>query len=266
MKRAITLATKIMPRQVCEPVTLCCVKHRNEYVGATVIYPNGVVVDPPCRECIEADIGAISLDYSREQQAHRSQALNKKIGHSGIPRRFLDSSFDGFRIDNDGQSHALDICRGYAETFKANLDGGDGLIFIGPPGTGKTHLATAICREVIRQGRSALFTGTLEFTQIIKETYMASSETSERQAIQEFVAPDLLVLDEVGVQHQSKVECMLMTELINQRYSAMRPTILLSNMEIDDLKGLLGERVISRLREVSQVVMFTWEDQRKRSA
>ena len=63
---------------------------------------------------------------------------------------------------------------------------------------------------------------------------------------------------------------VILTELINQRYQAMKPTILLSNLPLeskkdDSLRSVLGERVISRLKESTDVLICNWEDYRGRS-
>lgn len=75
---------------------------------------------------------------------------------------------------------------------------------------------------------------------------------------------DLLVIDEVGVQRGSDDEKATLTDVINQRYRDMRPTILLTNLPGNDLKELLGPRVMSRLTEKATFVSFKWDDWRKR--
>lgn len=191
--------------------------------------------------------------------------IRKTFGHAGVPPRFMVKEFGSFEVGSDAQAKALQIAQGYANSFDGDLHRGCGLIFIGPTGTGKTHLAAAICKEVIRREHTALFTSVLECMQVIKESYRPGSDSSEREAIAKFVAPDLLVLDEVGVQRGSDTENMLLTELMNQRYSKMKPTILLSNLNGGEIGKAVGERVFSRLKEVSKVVVCNWEDYRTRA-
>ena len=60
---------------------------------------------------------------------------------------------------------------------------------------------------------------------------------------------DLLIIDEVGVQRGSDFEKETFFDVINERYENMRPTIILSNLTIEEIKVFLGERVFDRLRE-----------------
>lgn len=83
----------------------------------------------------------------------------------------------------------------------------------------------------------------------VKETYAKGNSRTEAQAIADLVAPDLLILDEV----------------INGRYEAGRPTIVISNLAIKALEEYLGARAFDRLREGGgQLVVCDWESYRAR--
>lgn len=76
--------------------------------------------------------------------------------------------------------------------------------------------------------------------------------------------PDLLILDEVGVQFGSDTEKLMLFDILNERYERRHPTILMSNLPRDEVSAYLGERVFDRLREDGgEFISFTWESHRK---
>ena len=75
----------------------------------------------------------------------------------------------------------------------------ENVILIGPSGTGKTHLACAILAEVIRAGYTGLFLSVSAALRLIRDTYSPRAQRSESEAFALLTAPDLLVLDEVGL-------------------------------------------------------------------
>jgi len=247
-----------------------CDKH-GEY-RAAIRTVDGQQHESLCPGCLdevtaeEARQDAIAI-HCRNQQSQQ-QSLAELLGYSGIPQRFIRRGFDTFDAYHPDLAAAMEQCRQYADTFGNHQ--GRGLLMIGKTGTGKTHLAAAICKAVIRAGHQALFVSTLNVIQVVKETYSRDSECTEREAIARFVKPDLLVLDEVGVQHNTRTEQIVLTEIINRRYEAERPTILLSNLPVEsetakmDLVRVLGERVISRLREANDLLVFNTDDYRAR--
>jgi len=79
---------------------------------------------------------------------------------------------------------------------------------------------------------------------------------SEQQAFNYLARPGLLVLDEVGVQHGSETERMLLTEIVNDRYADEKPTILISNLTMLEFTQVVGERVADRFKEGGRVVVF----------
>jgi DNA replication protein DnaC len=243
-----------------------CDKH-GAYSG-TVIELNGLEREPMCPVCMLVDEPRQAAKrYAREYETQQKHSLSKLLGHSGIPPRFIQRGFDTYQVSNQEQAAALELAREYATNFSEKRKMGEGLLFIGSTGTGKTHLATAICKAVIRSGYQAYFTSVLSVMQVIKESYRRDSELSEGEAIAKFVEVDLLAMDEIGVQHNSDTERMFLTEIINQRYEQMKPTILLSNLPPkaergEDLMKVLGPRIVSRLKEVNTTVVCDWEDYR----
>ena len=81
---------------------------------------------------------------------------------------------------------------------------------------------------------------------------------SEAQVLAQIGELPLLVIDEIGVQFGSAAEQLHLFEVLDRRYRNMKPTILLTNLDRDDLKGFVGDRVADRLSETANVVDFCW--------
>ena len=198
------------------------------------------------------------------QRAMQSDLERRRIEglfqRAGIPVRFQSRTFDNYQVNNDGQERALRKARAYADGWQQSVTAGTSLIFSGNAGTGKTHLACAIANQLIAQGVSAVFTTVSDAMRAIKRTYDADSQMTELQAIQAFVDPGLLILDEVGANRGTEYEVQLVFDIINKRYENCRPTIILTNLDPQALRDCLGERVVDRLREGGgKLVAFTWE-------
>lgn len=193
-------------------------------------------------------------------------AWQKKIGQSGIPDRFHGRSLENFMAETPAQKKALAFAQVYADEFDKVLAIGRSALFVGKPGTGKTHLAAAIGMQIMhRQSRTVLFTTVMRAIRRVKDTWVKGCAESESQAIATLVAPDLLILDEVGVQFGSDFERNILFDVLNERYEKRRPTILMSNLPVADVTAYLGERVIDRIREDGGArIVFDWESYRSK--
>lgn len=188
---------------------------------------------------------------AQEADAH------KLLGRAALPPRFEGKTFDQFVCTNPRQNSALALARTYAEKFDEQLEIGRSMIFCGGVGTGKTHLAAAILRTIIAAGHTGLYSTVISAVRSVKETWGGAGR--ERDVIKGFVRPELLVLDEVGVQFGSEAERLILFEIINGRYEQMRPTILLSNLNVKDVEQNIGPRALDRMREGGgRVVTFDW--------
>ena len=77
------------------------------------------------------------------------------------------------------------------------------------------------------------------------------------------VYPDLLIIDEIGVQFGSEFEKNLIFDILNERYENRRPTLLLSNLTVPEVRAFLGERIYDRLKEDGgRCVSFDWQSHR----
>ena len=212
---------------------------------------------PKCSQEQREAEAAKEAEYAKREAIARWQS---KLGWAGIPDRFHDRTLTSYKAVTDEQRKALSFAQEYADGFDAVLQTGRGAVFIGKPGTGKTHLAVGIALEVMsRWNGSALFTTAQRALRRVKDTWTRGSEESETQAIEALVFPDLLILDEVGVMFGTDTEKMILFDVLNSRYEQRKPTILLSNLTVDEVKGYLGERIFDRMREDGgRVVVFDW--------
>ena len=97
----------------------------------------------------------------------------------------------------------------------------------------------------------------------VKDTYRRDSGKSEEEALAGFAQPDLLVMDEIGVQYGSSTELNILFDIVNERYERMLPTILISNLALPKLAEYAGERVIDRMRENGgKMIVFDWKSHR----
>ena len=181
---------------------------------------------------------------------------------SRVPKRFLHARFENFEAPaGSPQADALAA----AQTISASIAAGEssaGGIFIGEIGTGKTHLACAIIHEACRT-TNALFTTTQRIIRTVKDGW--SERVGEATSLQLFQKVGLLVVDEVGVQFGSDTEKLYLTELVNDRYNAMKPTLLISNMSADELRDSLGARVLDRFNENGVTVVFHGNSYRRQA-
>ena len=219
-----------------------------------------------CPGCAAEQHEAEAKQAAEREAAEKLAAWQKRIGSSGIPERFHDRTLDSYAAGTDGQRRALAFAREYATTFDQAIKTGRSALFVGQPGTGKTHLAVGIGLHLLGQRRPVLFTTVMRALRRLKDSWVKGSEVTESQVIESLVYPDLLILDEVGVQTGSEFERHAIFDVLNERYEKRRPVLLLSNAPVEDLRQYLGERVLDRLREDGgKWIPFDWQSHRGRA-
>ena len=219
-----------------------------------------------CPTCADEAKAKREAQEQVKQREARAAAWERQVGEAGIPERFQTRSLKTFVAETPEQVRALQFATAYADSFDQALKTGRSAVFLGKPGTGKTHLAVGIGLRIMHRDRcTVLFTTTMRAIRRVKDTWSRGSDESETQAIAALVFPDLLILDEVGVQFGSETEKLILFDVLNERYEKRRPTLLLSNLDLDGVRSYLGERIFDRLREdAGEMVAFDWGSWRGR--
>lgn len=224
-----------------------------------------------CQKCTAEYQAQRETEEAAKEAIDREKRWSRKMGDAGIPERFQNRTLDTYIAKTAGQKRALEFAQEFAGKFDKVQESGRSAIFCGKPGTGKTHLAIGIGLAVLNKQRSPQWANTclVQFTTVqrmvrmVKDAWRKDSELSETEVIDLLVEPDLLILDEIGVQFGTEFEKNLMFDVLNERYEKRRPTILISNLEPKEVKAFLGDRVYDRLREDGgECVPFDWNSHR----
>jgi DNA replication protein DnaC len=203
-----------------------------------------------------------------QEQEIREKRRRKMIAQSeqfGFQRDVLLSTF---RCQLKGVQEAYQEARGIVERLEAwatqrnaSLDTipppQEWLIFRGPVGTGKTHLAKGIANACIDVSIETLFVTVPDLLDYLRSAFNPNVEEVYDQLFPRLREVELLILDDLGAEQSTPWANMKLFQLLNHRYNRMLPTIITLNTKA---WMFLDERISSRLQDASLVCIVDMED------
>jgi DNA replication protein DnaC len=206
-----------------------------------------------CPACLEAQLKAeADQRWKRERREHLHVV-------AAIPAKFRGKQFTA-------TSPAQKLARGTAKAFRDEIAKSlrwAVLALVGEPGTGKTLLACELAASLVDNlGMSVRYATAQTMISEIQATYGADGKSEEAE-IARYARYDLLIIDEIDAKRSSANADMLLTEIVNRRYNAELPVVVITNQAIASLGKFVGDRVADRLHENAFVCAFDWPSFRR---
>jgi DNA replication protein DnaC len=182
---------------------------------------------------------AVACECGMEERAE------KVMERARIPKRYEHCDFESYATDlADGRTwtsqheqslkHAKLVAQSFVREYPASEKG---LLLMGPSGVGKTHLAVAALKELLRRGHSGLFCDYRELLKEIQASYNPASESTEMSVLEPVRTAEMLVLDDLGASKPSAWVLDIIGLVLNARYNERRMTILTTNYFDEDAQG-----------------------------
>jgi DNA replication protein DnaC len=213
----------------------------------------------------------------------RAQSL---LAAARIPRRYEHCELVNYDTDFPGAHASIGEAHFVASNFARKCDprGDKGLLIIGKIGTGKTHLAVGIMKELIlNRGIPCLFYDYRELLKEIQNSYNSTVQTTELDVLRPVFEIDVLVLDELGAVKPTEWVWDTVSLILNTRYNDNRTTIITTNFDDqpaaavatslsavkaatrgETLGDRIGERMRSRLHEMCRILSIEGADFRQK--
>lgn len=223
----------------CKEKSLALTNEKEELLNkANVVKPNVF-----CKLC--NDTGYVSGKIC-ECIKLVAQELTIKELNSQMP--IENAGFANFSLEyypeeaKEKMGKILDFSVNYAESFNKNSGN---ILFMGKSGLGKTHLSLAIVKEVVKKGYNVVYgpAQTL-FSAAEKERFNYSGESEKTD---EILNAELLVIDDLGTEFMTNFVQSLFYDIVNSRLLKGLPSIINTNLSLEELESRYTPRITSRL-------------------
>lgn len=231
---------------------------------------------PQCEEQREKQAEERRREIAEREKSEREEKRqNPQKWMEGVPVKFKGASFDNFIGGDIIKKKCREFINNYNRLDNGLLSYPGSILFTGPTGCGKTHLAIALWRELVRENRKGRirFITTPELLLEIRATFGAKRpfdswdksdpNQTEEQVIDKYSGVELLILDDLGSEKTSDFTIQSLYLIIDRRNRELKPTIITTNLSLQEIEENINARIASRLADMT-IIKINMPDYRKK--
>jgi DNA replication protein DnaC len=173
----------------------------------------------------------LELLLQDEVHIRGERQLGRRVKAAAFRELKTFDSFDWAFNPSLPKKHLLDLATG--RFLREHRD----VLFVGPPGTGKSHLAQALGYQAIKQGCLVLYRSVFD---VVRDFLHDEAFAGHDKILAKYLKPDLLIIDDMGMKQLPKRSGECLFEIIMRRYET-RSTVMTSNRPLEDWGKLLGD-------------------------
>lgn len=209
-----------------------------------------------CEKC--SDSGYI--DGVKMCSCLRELIIKGRIEESAMGRLIEKQSFDNFELSvysydpkvQERMKMILAMAKNYVRDFKVRRKS---MLLIGKTGTGKTHISTAIARELIHQGYDVIYDSAQNIISDFEADRFRNNYGKEESKSEKYLNCTLLIIDDLGTEFQNAFTVSTLYNLLNARQNNDLPTIISTNLSDEELKTVYADRIYSRIMGQGTIVL-----------
>jgi DNA replication protein DnaC len=172
-----------------------------------------------------------------------------------IPPVYLDKSFDNFVVGKNQK--AVEKCKAFDKSER-------GLFLYGSPGAGKTHLAIAVLKNIIKSGKEIKIAIMPNVFLALRDTFSKNEGLGEADIL-DYYSSGCVLFDDFALEKQSPFCLTTVYTLLNNRWiSGQHKIIITSNLSIGEISQTMSDRLASRISGMCDLVQVVGEDRRVR--
>ena len=216
-----------------------------------------------CSIC--SDTGSVNM---RVCSCFKKLLIKENIKSSGIGNLIEKQSFENFDLERYNYDENLyelmkrnvSLAKGFAKNFGKPYGN---LLIMGKTGVGKTHISTSVAKAVIEKGYNVIYDSSQNIVSDFENDKFRSGYGQYEPKADKYLECDLLIIDDLGTEFVNQFTISCLYNLINTRQNRALPTVVSTNLTIEELINKYEGRISSRLLGAGvTVLMFEGDDYR----